>query len=132
VDFKAGNKICSFCGRRGGGDTKLAGGLGAMICLDCVEYFHTVSQSTERVTAMTRPPWNEMSDTELLVKLPLILQSADQNMKFAREWVDLIRSRKVSWAAIGNALGVSRQSAWERFGGGREADADDDTEAQAN
>jgi CHASE3 domain sensor protein len=29
--------------------------------------------------------------------------------------VDLLRSRDVSWAQIGAALGVSRQSAWERF-----------------
>ena len=88
-----------------------------MICLDCVAHFHTVAQSEERLASMSRPPWDEMSETELLVQLPLILQSADQNLRFAREWVDLIRSRKISWAAIGNALGVSRQSAWERFGG---------------
>ena len=93
-----------------------------MICLDCVAHFHTVAQSEERVASMSRPPWDEMSDTELLVQLPLILQSADQNLRFAREWVDLIRSRKISWAAIGNALGVSRQSAWERFGGGKDPD----------
>ncbi|WP_181175746.1 hypothetical protein [Mesorhizobium sp. B2-3-4] len=29
--------------------------------------------------------------------------------------VDTLRSRKVSWARIGGRLGVSRQSAWERF-----------------
>ncbi|MBN9218764.1 MAG: hypothetical protein J0I79_12490 [Mesorhizobium sp.] len=29
--------------------------------------------------------------------------------------VDTLRSRKVSWARIGDQLGVSRQSAWERF-----------------
>jgi hypothetical protein len=32
------------------------------------------------------------------------------------QWVvALLRSRKVSWAQIGAALGISRQSAWERF-----------------
>ena len=129
MDFQASNKICSFCGRRGGQDTKLAGGLGAMICLDCVDHFHTVARSEERMASMSRPPWDEMSDTELLVQLPLILQSADQNLRFAREWVDLIRSRKISWAAIGNALGVSRQSAWERFGGGKDPDRDAGAEA---
>jgi hypothetical protein len=29
--------------------------------------------------------------------------------------VDLLRTREVSWADIGAALGVTRQSAWERF-----------------
>ena len=32
-----------------------------------------------------------------------------------REQVDLLRSRGVSWARIGDALGISRQAAWERF-----------------
>jgi biotin operon repressor len=32
------------------------------------------------------------------------------------QWVvELLRSREVSWAQIGAALGISRQSAWERF-----------------
>ena len=26
-----------------------------------------------------------------------------------------LRQRKVSWEAIGKALGISRQAAWERF-----------------
>ena len=26
-----------------------------------------------------------------------------------------VRGRKVSWALIGEAMGVSRQAAWERF-----------------
>jgi biotin operon repressor len=29
--------------------------------------------------------------------------------------VDILRSREVSWAQIGAALGMSRQSAWEQF-----------------
>jgi hypothetical protein len=30
--------------------------------------------------------------------------------------VELLRGRQVRWARIGEALGVSRQAAWERFG----------------
>jgi ATP-dependent Clp protease ATP-binding subunit ClpX len=29
--------------------------------------------------------------------------------------VDELRKREVSWAKIGEALGMSRQAAWERF-----------------
>jgi biotin operon repressor len=29
--------------------------------------------------------------------------------------VETLRAREVSWAKIGEALGISRQSAWERF-----------------
>jgi biotin operon repressor len=32
------------------------------------------------------------------------------------QWVvDELRRREVSWADIGQGLGISRQSAWERF-----------------
>lgn len=32
-----------------------------------------------------------------------------------RKWVDIARSKGHSWQVIADALGVSRQSAWERF-----------------
>jgi ATP-dependent Clp protease ATP-binding subunit ClpX len=32
-----------------------------------------------------------------------------------QEQVDLLRARGVSWGAIGDAMGISRQAAWERF-----------------
>jgi ATP-dependent Clp protease ATP-binding subunit ClpX len=41
------------------------------------------------------------------------LKSADEGL---RSLVDLLRRREVSWARIGDALGVTRQAAWERFG----------------
>lgn len=115
MDFARASKMCSFCGRPGGPDVKLAGGLGAMICDECVETFHENNQSSERVAAFSTPPWERMTDSELLATLPLILRSAEQNASFAQEWVDMLRSRNVSWAQVGKALGVSRQAAWERF-----------------
>ena len=116
MDFDATNKMCSFCGKQGSNDSRLAGGLGAMICGDCIDYFHGVWASPELTAAKSRPVWDEMSDTELLAALPLILKSADQATRFAGEWVELLRTRNISWAEIGKALGVSRQAAWERFG----------------
>ncbi len=88
-----------------------------MICFECLESYYEHSRSKERVSKASRPVWDEMSDAELLATLPLILRSAHQNADFATEWVELLRSRKISWAAIGQALGVSRQAAWERFAG---------------
>jgi len=35
------------------------------------------------------------------------------------DWVQLARDRGLSWTEIGQALGVSRQAAWERFAKGR-------------
>ncbi|MFF5262568.1 hypothetical protein ACFY4C_26835 [Actinomadura viridis] len=34
-----------------------------------------------------------------------------------RVWVRELRRRGVTWARIGQALGITRQSAWERFSG---------------
>jgi len=117
MDFSPSSKVCSFCGKHGTPDTRFVGGLGAMMCVECLERYHERLQSPAEVTRMRRPPWEEMSDAELLATLPALVRSAEQANRFIADWVDLIRERHVSWAAIGAALGVSRQAAWERFGG---------------
>lgn len=118
MDFDVEKKICSFCGKQGNRRNRLAGGLGAMICVECVEHYHQIFASEERSRTATRPVWDDMSDPELLAMLPLIMRSADQNSAFATEWVSLLRARKISWAEIGKVLGVSRQAVWERFAKG--------------
>ena len=70
-----------------------------------------------------------MSDADLLSKLPLIAATSEQVDDFMRDWIKLVRSRKISWAEIGKVMGISRQAAWERF---REvADDGDDNGATA-
>ena len=111
-------RICSFCGVSGGPgtDLPLIGGLGAQVCVGCVDDFHALVHDEQKQAAVRgNAPWETMSDTEVLAALPMILASADQNLSFAHEWVDLLRARNVSWAEIGRTLGVSRQAAWERF-----------------
>ena len=115
MDWRVESKICSFCGEQGSQENRLAGGLGAMICMRCLEHFYDVTRTPELMAGETRPVWDEMSDADLLSKLPLILRSAAQNADFAVDWVGLIRARGISWAQIGKVLGVSRQAAWERF-----------------
>jgi hypothetical protein len=111
-------RSCSFCGERGGPgtDLRLVGGLGAQVCERCVDDFHaTLHDESSWRTVQAQMPWDRMSDAELLATLPMILASAEQNTGFAHEWVDMLRTRNVSWAEIGRVLGVSRQAAWERF-----------------
>ncbi len=117
VDHQLEHKICSFCGRTGSPSNRLAGGLGAMICLDCLEHYCAETRDAAAVAEKTGAVWDEMPTPELLSTLPLILLSAAQNQAFAYEWVELLRQRGASWAEIGNALGVTRQAAWERFAG---------------
>lgn len=111
-------RICSFCGTPGGPgtDLPLVGGLGAQVCATCIDDFHAIFHDEELLaSARASMPWDRMSDPELLAVLPQILASAEQNVAFAHEWVDMLRDRNVSWAEIGRALGVTRQAAWERF-----------------
>lgn len=115
MDFNIENKTCSFCGVRGAKGAKFAGGLGAMMCVACVEHFHDVFSSQDKVAAVSRPPWESMSDAEILSTLPLIARNAVQVNDFLTEWVQLARSRNLSWAEIGKVMGTSRQAAWERF-----------------
>ena len=93
VDTQLENKICSFCGQPGHQKNRLAGGLGAMICFECLEWYYHDTRSARRVAKRTRPVWEEMSDAELLSKLPLIVRSAEQNQQFLVDWVGLIRAR---------------------------------------
>ncbi len=111
-------RICSFCATPGGPGTDVAliGGLGAQVCASCVDAFHAILHDEERVDAVRATmPWDRMTDAEVLATLPQILASAEQNVSFAQEWVEMLRERGVTWAEIGRVLGVTRQAAWERF-----------------
>lgn len=111
-------RTCSFCGAPGGPgtDVQLIGGLGAQVCVSCIDEFHAIVHDEARVVDVRGiMPWERMSEPELLATLPRILASAEQNHAFAQEWVDMLRGRQISWAQIGRVLGVSRQAAWERF-----------------
>jgi hypothetical protein len=115
VDNDIERKSCSFCGIPGQRGMKFAGGLGAMICESCVQHYHAQFTSDDWKASAARPPWHTMTDTEIVAVLPQIAHNADQVAEFLVEWVELARSRKISWAEIGKALGVSRQAVWERF-----------------
>lgn len=120
MDTNPAHRTCSFCGVQGTADTLFAGGLGAMMCSDCVSHFHDKFSSEEgrrsiSLRSMRQLPWDEMSDAELLSNLPMIAATVTQVSSFLADWVQLARDRGLSWAEIGQALGVSRQAAWERF-----------------
>lgn len=115
MDTRVESKMCSFCGQTGSRSNRLAGGLGAMICMECLDFYHRDSQDLADRDDEVGNPLGGLSDTEMLEKLPLILRSAAQNADFATDWVVMLRERKISWAEIGKVLGVTRQAAWERF-----------------
>ena len=76
----------------------------------------TEMQHPTRHLAAERLEAPEKLPTErLLAQLPAV-ESTVTGKQSQLQWVvDQLRSREVSWAQIGDALGVSRQAAWERF-----------------
>ncbi len=108
-------KVCSFCGEPWSQERRFAGGFGAQICVECIHRFAEMLSSEESYRRAHRPPWDEMTDEELLGTLPRIVGTSEQVDRFLHDWVHLIRERGISWQHIGLALGVSRQAAWERF-----------------
>ena len=52
---------------------------------------------------------------QLLARLPRMVAAAGQVEGSLRRWVGEGRRRGLSWERIGTSLGMTRQSAWERF-----------------
>ena len=116
MNFETATWSCSFCGKRGTDDTRFAGGLGALMCTECLESYTAAFAAPENA-GVKIIGWSadSMSDAEMLARLPLVSATASQVDRYLRAWVGRIRERHISYAEIGKALGVSRQAAWERF-----------------
>ena len=106
---------CSFCGKLYTDVTKLIAGPGVYICDGCVNLCLDVLAEATEVAPPTLPECASISDDELLERIPFIASSAANIEAGLRDRVHELRDRGVSWARIGAALGITRQSAWERF-----------------
>ena len=107
---------CSFCTKPSTDVAKLIAGPGVYICDACVGRCNGILDAAGTTEpARFEPPWGAMSDDEILAGLPAIAASVDQVETTLRAWIVELRTRRVAWARIGAALGMTRQSAWERF-----------------
>ena len=108
--------MCSFCHRAAADVRKLISGSGVHICDECVA--KCVAILAEDGPSESRvPEWAGLTDEELLAGLPRIAATSAQVEAGLRERVLDLRERGVTWVRIGDALGMTRQSAWERFHG---------------
>lgn len=109
---------CSFCQKLAPEVDKLIAGPGIYICDQCVrrclEILQPGSPPPDEEAAQI-PSWRSLADAELLARLPRIASVAAQVEGSLQRWVGEARRRGSSWADIGESLGMSRQSAWERF-----------------
>jgi hypothetical protein len=105
---------CSFCGKSQHQVQKLIAGPRVFICDECVGLCtQIIAGGPVPADAGFNPL--ERSTEELLEMLPSVSFASETNRSFLQSLVDTLREREVSWAAIAERLGVSRQSAWERF-----------------
>ncbi len=108
---------CSFCGKPNTDVSTLIGGPGVYICDGCVSLCNTILE-TKPATGRQPLPWNgDMTLEELLALLPNVAAAGTQVEESLVEWVRKARALGATWARIGETLGMTRQSAWERFSG---------------
>lgn len=105
---------CSFCFKsQHEVKTLVAGPASIFICDECVEICNQVIAGN--LPTSKPPSGSEVPTERLLERLGAIEETVQGKGSQLQGVVELLRSREVSWAQIGAALGVSRQSAWERF-----------------
>jgi ATP-dependent Clp protease ATP-binding subunit ClpX len=123
---------CSFCNKSQFDVLKLVAGPGVYICDECVDLCNQIiaaeldrqggraggaGRSSKSVGPPALKAWEVLSDDDLLAEM-VRAHAAHQNVDRAvAHHVAALRARGVSWARIGEALGMTRQSAWERFSG---------------
>jgi ATP-dependent protease Clp ATPase subunit len=123
---------CSFCSKSQSEVAKLVAGPGVYICNECIQLCNEIitleldrkhakvrkaGRSTRSQAPTTIKAWDGLSDDRLLEEM-VRAHAAHQNVDRAvAHHVAALRARGVTWARIGDALGMTRQSAWERFSG---------------
>ncbi len=109
---------CSFCGKSNTEVDKLIAGPGVHICNGCVDLSATIiEQYRDKPHELRLPVWESLSDQQMLDHLPRMALVSQQVETHLQSWVLELRRRSVTWTKIGAALGITRQSAWERFSG---------------
>ena len=102
---------CSFCGKSEREVARLLAGPKVHICDACVGVCNRILEAVPPAFA----GWDAMSDAQLLAALKPAAASVDGTRAVLQAQVEDLRRRGVTWEAIGGALGISRQAAWERF-----------------
>lgn len=105
--------FCSFCRKPAKELPSLIGGPGVHICGNCVELCNKILSGlpTDGFAG-----WDSLEDDSLLANLDRSQTAFEASRAVLQQQIDILRKRDVSWQKIGEALGVSRQAAWERFG----------------
>jgi ClpX C4-type zinc finger len=108
---------CSFCGKTQHQVAKLIAGPYVFICDECVGLCNKIlgQPPGDPAPMVNLKDVPAMPTDKLLNWLKIQGVIIDNARAALQDAVDTLRQREVSWATIGEALGVSRQAAWDRF-----------------
>ena len=107
---------CSFCGKSQVDVDMIVAGPGVTICNECVELAaNVIAENRGRPTSPQTMFQDYRPTDQLLHNLKLHDGAFESVGRSMQDIVDILREREVSWAQIGEALGVTRQAAWKRF-----------------
>jgi hypothetical protein len=108
---------CSFCLKPKTEVRRLVAGPGVFICDGCVALCAQLIDGPPSPTPHLAA-WEHVSSVdEVLANLPRIAAAGAQVEQHLAGWVQKARALGATWARIGEVLGMTRQSAWERFSG---------------
>jgi hypothetical protein len=106
---------CTFCFKSQHEVKRLISGpFNVFICDECVELCNDIIAG-QKPKSSKIGSIDELPTERLLQRLQPIEDTLQGKSNQLQQVVDILRSREVSWAQIGAPLGISRQSAWERF-----------------
>jgi hypothetical protein len=109
---------CSFCGKPNTEVERIVAGPGVYICNECVALSQQVMDATTTRSVPQVAPWQQIDDVDaVLENLPRIARTGALVEETLTGWVRRARELGATWARIGEALGMTRQSAWARFSG---------------
>ena len=107
---------CSFCGKDKTLIEKLIAGPGVYICNECIDLCNEIiiEETGKAPLPMSWPNATEEQELERMVSLHRSKEQVDREVT---QVVSNLRERGVTWTRIGEALGITRQSAWEKYSG---------------
>ena len=111
--------FCSFCGKSNLEVKKLIAGPAVFICDACVGLCQTIIADTPdpdpQGSKLEYKGFESFETDKILALLKPQEKNCEETRAQLQRSIDTLREREISWAVIGDALGVSRQAAWERF-----------------
>lgn len=109
---------CSFCLKPQGEVNRLVAGPGVYICNECVALCALLVDGESAAPVPQLAAWDYATSLdEVLATLPRVATAGAQVERHLTGYVRKARELGGTWARIGEALGMTRQSAWERFSG---------------